>query len=352
MKSQRRLELLFAQALLATGCNSSTPVAPADATTSGDAEAGASPTDAAMEADAFDACTPIQRMIDAGPPAEGGVECSWFFEFGCGLPSDIVPRQSCYFSIPDCEKMCPDPQFNCHAYGSWCEDGGITKDAGPQIVECVWCPGGVGRRPRGLVLDRPRASASAYGEWLARAAHLEAASVRAFRAMRQELANAPARLVFATRKAERDERRHARVMGRLARANGAEPMRVRVRKSRTSFAIENLVEGCVRETYGALVARFQAENASDPELRAALRDIARDETCHAALAWDTAAWTRRRATPLERTRMDRALRHAIREAAREAAHPIDPDLGRRAGLPDPKKARALFAALEPLWAAR
>jgi hypothetical protein len=353
MRAQRRLELLFAQVLFATGCNSASN-APVDGSIA-DGEGGSvsdASTDVA-EADAFDPCAPQQIQIDAGPPPEGGIECSYFFQYACGFRTDVVPRQSCYFSINDCEKMCPDPQFNCHAYGSWCSDGGIVPDAGPVILECVWCPGGVGRRPHGLVLDRPLAS-SAYGEWLARAAHLEAASVHAFRSMRRSLVaeRAPHGLVRAACRAEHDERRHARVMTRLARANGATPTHVRIRRSRPrDFAIENIVEGCVRETFGALIAHWQAARASSPSLRRAMHVIAADETRHAALAWDTAVWARRRATPLERRRMRSALRAAVRDTERDAACPIHPELAMLAGLPDPTTQRAMLDGLEPLWRA-
>jgi len=55
-------------------------------------------------------------------------------------------------------------------------------------------------------------------------------------------------------------------------------------------ALENAVEGCVRETYGALIATRQAEAASDPVVRRAMRKIAADETAHAALSWDVASF--------------------------------------------------------------
>ena len=46
-------------------------------------------------------------------------------------------------------------------------------------------------------------------------------------------------------------------------------------------AIENAVEGCVRETFGALIASWQAEHARDPGIKRLMRSIARDETRHA-----------------------------------------------------------------------
>ena len=48
-----------------------------------------------------------------------------------------------------------------------------------------------------------------------------------------------------------------------------------------AIAIENAVEGCVRESFGALLATWQAKTAGDARVRAAMKRIARDETRHA-----------------------------------------------------------------------
>ena len=54
---------------------------------------------------------------------------------------------------------------------------------------------------------------------------------------------------------------------------------------------ENAREGCVRETFGALIAMHQAERAGDPIIRRAMRRIAEEETRHAELAWEVASWS-------------------------------------------------------------
>ncbi len=127
-------------------------------------------------------------------------------------------------------------------------------------------------------------------------AELEAISVAAFERLARELTSfgAPAALVTRARSAAVDERRHARMMGLLARDAGAPPQpegAVPLR-ARTLFevALENAVEGCVYETYGAATALFQAQRAAYPHLRAVFASIAPDETAHAALAWDLDAW--------------------------------------------------------------
>lgn len=151
-----------------------------------------------------------------------------------------------------------------------------------------------GRRPEALQLVGDAPGDDIGGE-LAAMAELEAASVPAFERLARELAahGAPVELVERARAAARDEVRHARAMTRLAAARGATPRSLAVGelpiRALEAIAIENAVEGCVRESYGALVATYQAERAA-PELRAVFRAIARDEREHAALSEAVAAW--------------------------------------------------------------
>jgi rubrerythrin len=164
----------------------------------------------------------------------------------------------------------------------------------------------------------------AVGRALADQARLEAASVHAFRRLGAELASmrAPRSLVRAAERSARDEVRHARVMSRLARRHGAVPAPVKLGRRRSvrsleSFAVENAVEGCVRECFGALVATRQATHAGDPELAREMKRIARDETRHAALAWGIARWVERRLSPAGRASVRRAMGEAFGALRRE-----------------------------------
>ena len=49
-------------------------------------------------------------------------------------------------------------------------------------------------------------------------------------------------------------------------------------------------EGCIEETLSALNARLPAHNAQDATFKAALSQMATDETRHAQFAWDTIHW--------------------------------------------------------------
>jgi hypothetical protein len=125
--------------------------------------------------------------------------------------------------------------------------------------------------------------------------------------------------------------------------------RVRVRRvaarSAAAVAAENAAEGCVRETYGALVASWQAAHAKDAELARAFERIARDEARHAALSWAVATWLEPRLGARERRRVDRARARALRILEAQVASPPAASLVRDAGLPTARHASALVRAL-------
>ncbi len=214
-----------------------------------------------------------------------------------------------------------------------------------------------GRRPEGLVRAARRCT-NAVGAFFAECAHLEAASVVAFERLGRELEahGAPARLVKAAERARADEVRHARTTTVLARRYGAEPEPVvvvdRAVRPLLEIALENATEGCVRETFGALVAMHQREHAGDSRVVAAMRQIARDETRHAALAWDVAEWLDSRLSTDERRKVSAARAEASSTLRRELAAAIAPELTVRAGMPTSRESLALFDAIAPeLWAA-
>ncbi|MBS2026439.1 MAG: ferritin-like domain-containing protein [Deltaproteobacteria bacterium] len=215
---------------------------------------------------------------------------------------------------------------------------------------------GTGRRPRGLVTPRRARARCEVGALLARVAHLEAASVPAFARLAEELTRfgAPKGLVERAQAARRDEIRHAAQMGRLARGHGASLAGVRVRqparRSLEAFALENAVEGCVHETWGAMVAQVQAIRSPDSGVRSAMRRIATDEARHAELAWDVARWVESRLDPRARSRVRRAQRRAV--DALDASLTSSTRAERALGLPDLPQARALHAKLRAeLWSA-
>ena len=165
---------------------------------------------------------------------------------------------------------------------------------------------------------------------------------------------APSELVAQALAARADEVKHAERVGQLARARGGEPMPVEVAppEARSLFevAVENAVEGCVRETYGALVGAYQAARARDLWLRMAMRGIAADEARHAALAHAVQAWCLPQLSHGERERLRRAQVEAVFELAKECQTELDPELQEQAGLPPRGVAGALVGELtRELW---
>jgi hypothetical protein len=217
-------------------------------------------------------------------------------------------------------------------------------------IDCTY-QGMCGRRPEGL--EAAAGCASTLGGVLANMAHLEAASVPAFRRLARELERfgAPRALVELARTAVRDEIRHARAVGGLARARGAQvPKVVRAperRRSLIEFAVENAVEGCVGETVGALTALWQSVRAEDAEVRAVFAEIATDEVAHAELAWAIARWAEEQLDDEERALVKRARSSWI-AAQLDASASLEDDVRRLAGLPTAAERRTLVGGLARL----
>jgi hypothetical protein len=229
-----------------------------------------------------------------------------------------------------------------------------TVDATSITVQCSTACF-TGRRPAGL--SEPLAAEGCeLGGFFAEVARLEAASVCAFRILRDELRahGAPKKLVRAAARAARDEIRHTRATSALARRFGskARPATIEPRPLRSveAMAVENAAEGCVRETYGALLATRQAARARDPVVRAAMMRIARDETRHASLSWRVDRWLETRLDPEAKRNVERAKRTAAGELLRSAAEDGSLSYAGDLGLPGPAEARLLIAEMtQAIW---
>jgi hypothetical protein len=235
--------------------------------------------------------------------------------------------------------------------------GPNPADGGSITMTCTYNCGPTGRRPAGLAAAAATANdGCGVGEYFAAAAHLEAASVHAFRSLARALRRhgAPARLIARAVTAARDEIRHARVTRALAAQHGARVARVAVTPSAVpsleALALDNAREGCVRETFGALVAAWQARAAADSDVRAAMADIAVDEAAHAELAWDVDAWVTTKLAAAARARVLAARAAAVAELSAELATPPPPAAVTHAGLPSAAAARHLLREARALWA--
>jgi hypothetical protein len=192
--------------------------------------------------------------------------------------------------------------------------------------------------------------------WLARSAHDEAASVHAFLALADELAfhGAPAELLARMSVAADDERRHATLTTELAQRHGAVVPTPNIAPTPTrdllALAIENMGEGCVRETWSALVAAHQARHAPTPELRDLYAGIAVDEASHAELAWSIDAWLFAQLSDAELALVAAARSAAVRGLHASILADADEPGVLALGVPDRKTALHLFAGLDAaLW---
>src|SRR6218665_967542 len=236
-------------------------------------------------------------------------------------------------------------------------NSGEVKEVSDEVI-ARGNPGcAVGRRPMGLREGGHVVCDQALGRHFAETAHLEAASILAFLRLPGDLAlhGADESLRNAALASAMDEVLHTDVSTRLARHFGATPQRPDVEelppRSLFAMALDNAVEGCTRETYGALVAHYQAMHAQDEEVRGTMARIAEDETRHAELSWDIERWAQARLSHEERARLREARRQAIAVLREEVSLPLDPELVTRAGLPSPEAAAVLLASLEQeLWA--
>ena len=269
-----------------------------------------------------------------------------------GLPDSSPPTGQDY-PLAECEVLCrglyAGELYRCIQ---------TVVDGTPAVACNVVTNPCTGRRPAGFTLAADAETASELARYLGIAAELEAASVRAFAILGRELRahGAPGRLVRAAARAARDEVRHAKMMSALHRRQQARPVRASAPleqvaeplpevRSLEEVADENASEGCVRETFGALLATWQAWMAQHLPLRKAMRVIAKDETRHAELAWSVARWAEGR-LPIGARRRVADRRGAAAEATLCELRAEPPaELVLLAGLPRRAQSEALFKGM-------
>ncbi len=170
------------------------------------------------------------------------------------------------------------------------------------------------------------------GRYFARLAQLETASAESLTALHEELAarGAPRRLLLSVSRAARDEIGHARLCSMLARHHGegplaVAPLTVRARCLR-DIAIDNAIEGGVRQRYGALLVATGERHGGDALVRTAMKAIATDEVRHADLLFSVSAWASDQLDPITRQQV-LAARRAVSDKPADIA-------GKGASLPE------------------
>lgn len=214
-----------------------------------------------------------------------------------------------------------------------------------------------GRLPAGLSLEGSIGAIEHVGDYFAQMAYLEEAAVTAFQYLTQELEayNAPERLITMAKEAVQEEVEHAEMVRALSERYGAEPLPVEVEpfqlRSLHEIALDNISEGCVRETYGALQATYQSEHAEDPAVRAVTHRIVFEESRHAMLSWEIAEWLHPQLTPEQQEECRQTMLNTIDELEGAVSQEPPPTLARVAGLPPASEATRMFKTLkDTLWA--
>jgi hypothetical protein len=162
----------------------------------------------------------------------------------------------------------------------------------------------------------------------------EQAAVAAFGQLALQLLRfgAPPELVAAAHAAALDELEHARLCFSLARGYGEAASSVAPFPAATAvdreldlaqLMDESIIDGAFAEGFaanGLLCAAAQCEDAAVTEI---LRRLAREESRHAALAWDIAEWALRVAPAALRARLPQLLDRLLRLRLDFSAYPDD-----------------------------
>lgn len=293
---------------------------------------------------------------------------------GCPAPEDEVVAfdptakalqdsfADCQVDALDCDALCLAVYDLMNGEGSSdyvtltsCELIDLEGTPAVHYTAAVECVGG--RLPPGAMLADENCSATETGAWFANLAELEEASVYAFVMLAKELKSfgAPESLVARCLAAAADEVRHAQLVSALAKRFGAKltPNQVpRLPSDRglLEVAMENAREGCVRETYGALVAVWQSKHSKDSVVREIMSRIAIDESRHAELSADIDTWARTCLDENGKSELNRERRAALAQLEGSAGYEISNELIELAGLPTAATSAALLAeAREHVW---
>ncbi|MFO7567304.1 MAG: ferritin-like domain-containing protein [Enhygromyxa sp.] len=212
----------------------------------------------------------------------------------------VEQGQCCYTINVDLSQCEPDPYLECNScYGRpyVIEAEPVTAPSVPNDGWGTQAAADMSPTLAGLTPEQ-RAALAEFWSDNARAEH---SSVAGFHRLCLELIahGAPLELLERSQKAAADELAHARICYALAshyagRALGPGLMPIGeaapIAATLVELAIATAREGCLAETSAAWLASETAAAASDPAVRVALEQIAREEEEHAELAWMTLRW--------------------------------------------------------------
>jgi len=112
-----------------------------------------------------------------------------------------------------------------------------------------------------------------------------------------------------------------------------------------SIAMDNMQEGCIGETWGALVGLYQAKKATDPVIAETMRCIALEEVEHASLSWAIHDWIVPQLDDQAIERVNKLKKKALVKLIKKTSVPVDQNHVLLAGLPEVAVARQLAEKL-------
>jgi hypothetical protein len=290
-----------------SGCVRDEECAPGHVCACGDPVGRCLPATCTTDADCGDAKCASSYSSTCGPPAPGPFACQQPGD-ACTAARDCLTHQVC--TPTPAGRRCVS--ISC---GRPFLVGGTARLA-PLISRCTdWSD--VARVADAL---EPETRAELAQHWSDNGL-MEHASVAAFARFTLQLLSlgAPATLVEEAQRALGDEIAHTKLCFSLAsryagRPLGPGPLPVDGALETDSFfttVATAVTEACIGETLASVEAAEAAEQASDPEVRAALATIARDEGKHAELGWKFLRWALEVADGETRARIAEHLRREV-----------------------------------------
>lgn len=313
-------------------------------------------------------CSKSGDVLSFYDPTPSGTAYSVEAYNDAGLSADVLyhgescrllcrwPATTCYFGPLDCSendrRYFPPPWSECTQRA----DGGAAPRFHPEHI-LVRCAPGILSCSSGRRANLHSANPFPHAHPISTLALLEHESITAFTEMASFLAlhDAPASLLSRLAIAAEDESRHTAAMLRLAehleKSSPTLPTTIPTHPaSLLDFALHNAREGCVRETYGAALAHYQSTHATDALVRETFATIAIEESQHAQLSWDVAAWVDSLLTDSERALVTDAITESSAELAHSLAAPPPGDWRDVLGLPSADVALTIYQQLRrALW---
>ena len=224
--------------------------------------------------------------------------CNYFSETYTISSSDYTAQLDVNGNLTSegCFALCELGNLQSNGFGiqcySSCEETGMNTD-GTYAISCGYYAACIveGRGSACIEKETAGTGDNNIGAWFARAHHAEKGSVFAFEQLRRDLIKleAPSTLIAKIEDAIREEAEHTSMMKDFAIANKGKIMDLIFdgfldTRSVWDIAVENLLEGCINESYAALQAFYQSRHAESEQIQGLFATIARDECKHAEIA--------------------------------------------------------------------